>query len=837
MVPWFLKTVGAGDEIVGHWTEAQLAFQQPAALGAMLALGLLGVVIGFLVARARRHGDGPHLPLPLSILLWIGMIVLLPVTLGYLIYRQPRNLGSAPLPVRIALTVTRILILLILAVVLAGPYVKLEAHTDQKPIVALLFDQSQSMQLPAGPFESESELTRVAQAAGYRVAADGKIDAEARKALNRIGRAKLAQSVVQASSRPLLESLGKKYDLQYFTFSRGAAPRGVNPEHPEFPEPPTPGGGATHLGDAVQHVLDEAAGRPVAGMLLFSDGENTGGRSPSEAAHAAAAAGAPVFTVPCGSSARLQDVAIVDVFTSGLVSVDDTARVSVTLESQGFDKRPVKVELKEDDKVLDSKDLVLRGTEQQQVELTFEAKKAGAHYLTVNVPPLPEEPEYLRGNNTDTAFVRVSDEKLRVLYVEGLPRWDFRFLKNAMRRDHGLGGRTAKEPDVVVEAEWRRLPAAQQGPALPRTLDQLAEYHTIILGDASPKLLDKDFVKLLARAVRERGVGLIVAAGPQAMPHAFDDTLQELLPVRLRPGAAGMEAHIARPFRLELTPEGSVHEAMRLYDDPGRNQNTWSHMPPFYWCAAAERPSPAASVLAWNAGVEGRYGKLPLIAYHYAGEGKVMLVGTDSTWLWRQNVGDRFFYKFWGQSLRFVARRDKDAKKSRLEVRPVRAQPGEQAQIELMAFAADGSPRAEASLPVRVLGGDSAAAVDLTADRATRGRYTGTFTLQNTGEYRFLYEPGGGAEPVEARVRVLIAPEELRHPNVNRPALELLAAASGGRLVELPDLGTVPDQLKGEAKHTERHREATLWDNWLTLILLVVLYSIDVGLRRLTGLS
>src|SRR5690242_10708839 len=233
MVEWFLKSVGAGDEIVGHWTEAQLAFQQPAALGVMLALGLLGVVIGFVIARRQRQEGARHLPFALRLVLFLGMIVLLPVTLGYLIYRQPRNLGSAPPAVRIALTVTRVLILLLLAVVLAGPYLKLEAHTDQKPIVALLFDHSQSMQLPAGPFESESELTRIAQAAGYRAAADGKIDPETRKALNRVGRAKLAQSVVQASSRPLLESLGKKYELQYYAFSRDAAPLRVNPEHPE----------------------------------------------------------------------------------------------------------------------------------------------------------------------------------------------------------------------------------------------------------------------------------------------------------------------------------------------------------------------------------------------------------------------------------------------------------------------------------------------------------------------------------------------------------------------------------------------------------------------------
>ena len=154
------------------------------------------------------------------------------------------------------------------------------------------------------------------------------------------------------------------------------------------------------------------------------------------------------------------------------------------------------------------------------------------------------------------------------------------------------------------------------------------------------------------------------------MPHAFDDRFRELLPVRLRPGAAGLEAPVYRPFRLGLSPDGAIHEVMRLYDEPGRNQNAWDQMPPFSWCAAAERPAPAATVLAWNPSVEGRFGKLPLIAYHYAGKGKVLFVGTDSTWLWRQNVGDRFFYKFWGQALRFVARRDEATRQEELDRGP-----------------------------------------------------------------------------------------------------------------------------------------------------------------------
>ena len=799
MTEWLLKKIGIGGEFLEHIDQASLSFQHPLAI-------------------------------------WFGLVLLVPI--GVFIYWwQRRNLVTAPPLLRATLSLTRILILAMLILVLASPYLKIELKNEKKPIVAFLFDHSQSMQLPAGEYDSEGEMLKIAQAAGYR-SADGRINPEARKALNVIGRAKLAQTVVQSNSKSLLEPLAKRFDVQFYGFARELTPLAVDPADPKFPEPPKPGGMATHIGDVVSQVLTEAGGRQVSGILIFSDGQNTGGRSPSEAAQAAAFAGTPLFTVPTGTSTRLKDVSIVDVTTSGQVAVGDTARVGVVIESLGFDKRPVKVQLKDGDKIIDVKDLVLNSKEQQQIELTFQAKEPGPRYLTVHIPPLPEEPEYLRGNNTDIAFVRVSEEKLRVLYVEGLPRWDFRFLKNAMRRDHGLAGRLSKEPDIVLEAEWKYRRPAEQAVALPTTLEALAEYHTVVLGDASPKLLTPAFVKLLDKAVREKGVGLLIAAGPLNMPHSFEGPLLDLLPVRVRTKVAGREAHAAKPFRLELSPDGAVHEAMRFYDDPGRNQNAWSHMPPYHWCVAAERLAPAATVLAANPNVQVPSGKLPLITYHYAGQGKVMLVGTDSTWLWRQNVGDRFFYKFWGQGLRFVARRDSaGATKSWMDVRPIRAQPGEQAQVELMAFNTNGSPRVERTLSVQVIGGGSASAVELIADPSTKGRYTGKFPLKATGDYRVTYATGNGAELIEGKVRVMVAPEELRHPNVNRPVLQQMASTSGGLLVELPDLGTIPERLKGESKHTFLKREATLWDNWLTLAILMGLYSFDVGLRRLVGLS
>ncbi|MDA1054284.1 MAG: hypothetical protein O3C40_27885 [Planctomycetota bacterium] len=794
----FLKSIGVSEEITADLEHVQLAFQRP-------------------------------------VLLWLGLLLLIPV--AYFIYIRHRdNLGTVPKRFRMVLSVLRVTILAVLIFVASGPYLKIDHQITKKPIFAVLFDASQSMKLPAGPFESDKELLEAARAAGYETGA-GEIDAETRKALNRIDRAELARLAVRSADKSLLKPLQENYELRYYTFARRPTPLTFDPSSEE-PAETADGGSSSRIGETIYHVLEEAAGQQVAGMLLLSDGQNTGGRSPSLAARAAADAGTPIFVVPLGSSERQKDVSVVDVYTSGLVAKGDTVSVHVTLESQGFDGRPVKVDLKDGEELLDSKEVVVRDSEHQHVELTFEAKVSGARYLTVDVPALEEEADELKANNTDTAFVRISDEKVKVLLIDGLPRWDFRFIKNAIRRDNGLGGRLEDQPDVLLETEWRRLPTEEQVIALPQTLEDLAAYHTIILGDASPEMLNAEFVELIGKAVRDRGVGLIVAAGTQSMPHRFTKSFRDLLPVKMKRNTGGIEAPVYNPFRMEISPDGVIHETMRLYDDPGRNQNVWGQMPPYYWCASAEQPAPAATVLAWNPNVEGSFGKTPLIAFHYAGEGKVMFVGTDSTWLWRQNVGDRFFYKFWGQAIRFVGRRDDSAgKQSYVEVRPVRAQPGEEAQIELMAFGADGAPIESPTTKLSLLAPGSRDTIELTADKNRKGRYTGKFTPESPGVHRFVYQPTGSGDPAEATIRVLIAPEEYRHPNLNRPTLELLASATGGKVMKLDGFSEIPDKLAGEAELKQLHHEATIWDNWLTLSLLVLVYSFDVGIRRMMGLS
>lgn len=810
-----LRSIGVADEMVQNISDTHIAFQRP---------------------------------------LWLYALLLL-IPAGWFIYtRQRSNLATVRRSFRIALTATRVFVLGMLILVLASPVLRLTEEINKKPILAVVFDASQSMQLPAGPFSSDEERLAVARAAGLAVGDDGTMDAEIRATINGYGRLQLAQEAVEVARTTVFDKLAEKYDVQYFAFARRLEPielksgggavslegaSGISVSQPN----------ASYLGDAVLGVLDRAAGQRVSGVLLFSDGQNTGGASPADAAAAARAYrrdGAPVYAVPIGSTADIQDVAIIDVYTSGLVAKKDTVRVHVTIEAHGFDGQVTKVELvahsREGETVLATKELVLSGTEQQQVELTFVAEESGPQYLEVRVPEHPNESQQLRANNHDVTYVRVSEKKLKVLLLDGRPRWDFRFLKNALRRDNGVAGRlSTDDPEVVVETEWRRMSAAEQAKALPATIEEISEYDVIILGDVSPELLNREREDLLIRAVQEHGVGLIVEAGPEYMPHAYGPDFQELLPVVVKEGVAGREAKVFEPFRMEVSASGAVHETMRLYEDIGRNQVVWSRMPEYYWCAAVERPAAGAEVLAWNPSVRLAQGKLPLISWHAAGEGKVMFIATDSTWLWRRTVGDRFFYKFWGQSLRSMAARDESGgAKSFIEVRPVRVQPGEEATIELTAFVDDeGKPREEPELVVAINGPGGSSSIKLQRDPRRTGRYRGSFLPTEAGKHAVSYTPPSGdpEQGAEALLNVMIAPEEFRQPQLNRATLAGLAQATGGSLIPVDQLASLERKLSGKTLTTKRQDQATIWDNWLLLVVLVVVYSIDVGIRRLMGLS
>jgi len=360
----------------------------------------------------------------------------------------------------------------------------------------------------------------------------------------------------------------------------------------------------------------------------------------------------------------------------------------------------------------------------------------------------------------------------------------------------------------------------------------------VMLGDVSPDLLPPAAQQSLAAAVRDTGVGLIIQPGPTAMPHAFHDgPLNDLLPVDVAPSPAdvlrgGVDAPAFAPFRMRVTATGALHPAFQLYGSTGKSRAVWGRMPAFYWSADVRDTRPGATVLAERVGPRG---DRPIIAEHAVGKGRVLFVGFDSTYRWRAHVGSHVFYRFWGQAIRRVARVESEAGEGdHLEVAPNRVEPGESAVIEVYAEDRTGQPRRDARLDVRVAGGSVQVNETIALNRVSNGRYRTLWTPAAAGTYTMTHRPATG-DALTSVVRVAPSGRELRQPMVDRDALGALADATGGALVEIDQLPTLAKRIKGEPTTITRRRETSVWDNWLMLVVLVGLYSLDVGVRRMTG--
>ena len=284
---------------------------------------------------------------------------------------------------------------------------------------------------------------------------------------------------------------------------------------------------------------------------------------------------------------------------------------------------------------------------------------------------------------------------------------------------------------------------------------------------------------------------------------------------------------------MKVLATGAIHPVFRLYDSATQNRGVWSRMPEFYWAAAAERGAPAATVLAQ---LEGAGIERPLIAEQYVGRGRVLFLGTDSTYRWRRNIGDHLFYRFWGQAIRHMTqnkRRSGDT--SWMQVYPARIEPGESIAVELYAVDREGNPLERSTVTVQVTGTDMVERIRL--DQAGQaGRYRGNWQPPQLGQYRLGYTDARH-RAVTAAVQVASSGRELRRPIIDRDALALLAEAGSGGLLEIDEIDRLPELLQGEPQDVDFTHQEEIWDNWLTLLLLVGLYCTDVGVRRLSGLT
>ncbi|MBA3315474.1 MAG: hypothetical protein H0T47_19575 [Planctomycetaceae bacterium] len=403
------------------------------------------------------------------------------------------------------------------------------------------------------------------------------------------------------------------------------------------------------------HAILAAAPERVSnllGVVLVSDGDWNAGSPPGEAASRLRMRNVPVFTVLAGSSEPLPDVELtsVDLPTFGVSG--KVVRVPFTIESTLPRDHVTTVTLKTSDGETLTKDVRIAAMGRTSDAFSWKPSAAGDLTATVEVPRHADE--LVPDNNTKSAPIAIRPERLRVLLVESYPRWEYRYLRNALTRDPGV-----ELSCLLFHPELSKPGGGAKNyiKEFPPGIEELSAYDVVFLGDVGVESgqLTAEQCRMVKGLVEHQASGLVFMPGWQGRQFSLLETeLAALYPVQLdtaQPGGWG--SRTASQF--ELTERGRDSLLTRLADTADENVAVWEELPGFQWYAPVVRAKAGTEVLAVHADASNEYGRLPLLATRTFGVGKVLFMGTDGAWRWRKGVEDLYHYRFWGQVVRWMA--------------------------------------------------------------------------------------------------------------------------------------------------------------------------------------
>ena len=288
----------------------------------------------------------------------------------------------------------------------------------------------------------------------------------------------------------------------------------------------------------------------------------------------------------------------------------------------------------------------------KRVELVYHPKTTGERSFIMEVDPRPRKLQ--TENNQIERAITVRKEKLKVLYVDTEPRYEFRYLKNYLERDETIDLNIVLLSSDPAYSQQDRSALS----TFPAAKDALFAYDVVLFGDADTSFLSHSQMQNLFEFVTEKGGGVLFVAGELFNPLSYRGTpLELLLPIELadarNPTAVGTSVNAYRP---ELTLEGRSSPIFRFGDNEAASMQIWKRLPELLWYFEAPRKKPAALVLAEHPTAIGVGGQAAAFGLPFPGAGKGMFHAFDDTWRWRFRAGDKYFGRFWVQTVRFLAR-------------------------------------------------------------------------------------------------------------------------------------------------------------------------------------
>jgi hypothetical protein len=757
------------------------------------------------------------------------------VVLSLYLYRRPWGL---PLWLRGILVVFRVLVLALLVATLMEPTaVMTEDHTRERSLPVLL-DVSESMSMK-DQRKLPEEIVEAAAALGMapldeEINADQavmELDAGQRQKITASSRLDLAKAVLVDSARPIFESLGENLDLSYHSF--GQAPRLISDDTVVAAEDlmvlqaTDPG---TSIASSLEAVAN-SGGIPPAGIVLLSDGIDSATSQRSEAVlRDLGAREIPVYTVPLGLPDP-DDVSINNIVMQEVAFSGDRVPVRVHLQSEGYEQRTARLSVLLNDRRVSSRVVRFEGGLQfEEVDFRVDIYEKGAAQIDVVIEPFDDEVSIT--NNRITRSIRVVNEKVNVLYIEGNARWEFRYLRAILKRDPRINA-TFIASNVGPEVA-RNSPEHIE--RFPSKREEAFMYDLVILGDVDAAFFSDEELGLLEELIRDRGASLLMLCGPMHSPGSYKGTpVQTMLPVRFDPDEKWTE--VSESVYPVLTPEGRSSLVMTLENEDDLNDRIWSRMAPMDQLPPLLSAKPGATVLAVLSDSTERDQSYPLVAWQRYGTGKCMSIGSDRLWRLRYKTGDKYHWRVWSQCIQFMtlSRLMGEHKRIRLETDRSSYFVGSQGRLYAHVLDDDFEPVIQSGFDVVVSGLDGAATrqqIKLQPDRSQPGLYEGYFTPPGPGRYRMEANENDRKVSSITEFQVSDIRQELTETDMRLENLQRIADLTGGATLGIRELPKLASLVNSESLTTTVRSERPLWDHWLVILLLAGLLGAEWILRR-----
>jgi uncharacterized membrane protein len=696
----------------------------------------------------------------------------------------------------------------ILLVLLWQPAITIAELKPQQNIIAVLVDDSRSMGI------SEDGTTRQAQA-------------------------------VNALQSGVLDNLNRSFQTRLYRMD--SVPARIDSLKDLKPAAPS-----TRIGDSLKQFSEETSDLPIGAVVLLSDGDDNSAGISADAISALRARHIPVHTVGFGRERAAHDVELDDVVVAPRALADSRLAAKITFHQRGYAGAKINLTVHDvstgqagdQGKLLASRAISLGPEGNLQTEtLMFDIGGAGAKTLRIAAAPLSGEEN--TANNALTRVVNVGSEARRILYMEGEPRWEYKFIRQAEEDD-----RMVQIVSMVRTSEnkiYRQgiADAKELAGGFPSRAEDLFRYQGLIIGSVEAAYFSPVQQELIQEFVDRRGGGLLLLGGQYSLADGgWNATkLTELMPTTL-PTEAGTFHREADPRNgtthttSDLARAGVDSIITRLVDDPAANAAKWKMLPYLMDYQDPGTPKPGAAVLANMITPEGR--TLPLLITENFGRGRSAIMATGGSWRWQMSspLGDTAHDLFWQQLLRWL-----------VSDTPGRVAASVPAQMLLdngsVTITADVrdqqfNPAPDAKVEAHILGPSGVSPLlEMTPVPDNPGQFQAAWSAPKTGAYLTEVTAQRAGQELGRDVLTFQRMDgvaENFHTEQNRDLLERLATQTGGQYWKPADLGKLASSIPfSEAGVTVRETK-DLWDLPLVFLVLLLLRFSEWWLRRRWGI-